>query len=196
MKVQNNASEILARKMKANRYWDNPRFVKATYGNLKGIQQSIDKQHQEALDEKKITDEVERQKALKQMQDSALVNFKDYEEDSQIIHQKMNENPRESILDLTSRISFIDSKKMTDAHSEYIANELEDSFMQNQGVSMADYQNAFVEQLQNQKEIREEEATKAKTFPPAEETDTVNVEKIDETNALIHVGVKAPKSKK
>ncbi|MBE6450242.1 MAG: hypothetical protein E7013_06135 [Alphaproteobacteria bacterium] len=194
--TKHDAKEILAKRMEANRYWDNPRFVKATYGSLKGMQQSIDKKHQEALDEQKITDEAERQKALKQMQDGALVNFKDYEEESQIIHQKMNENPRESILDLTSRISYIDSSKMTDSHSEYITNKLEDNFMQNQGVSMGDYQKAFVEQLQNQKEVREKEASKAKTFPPAEDAATLKVEKVDEANALIHVGVKAPQSKK
>ena len=188
--------QLLAKKMKATRHWDNPRFVKATYGNLKGMQESIDRQHQDALDEKKITDETERQKALKEMQESALVNFNDYTEESQVIHQKMNENPRESILDLTSRISYIDSKKMTDAHSEYVANKLEDNFMEHQGVSMADYQAAFVEQIKNQQETREEDALKANTFPPLNEQEALRVEKLDETKALIHVGVKAPQSKR
>ena len=192
----NDSRKLLAKRMKANRHWDNPRFVKAIYGSLKGMQQSIDKEHQEALDEKKITDEAERQEALKQMQDRTLVNFKDYEEDSQVIHQKINENPRESILDLTSRISFIDSSKMTETRSEYVANKLEDNFAQSQGVSMDDYQKAFVDQLKNQQKIREDEASKAKTFPPKQGTETLKIEKVDEANALIHVGVKAPQSKK
>ena len=190
------ARDLLAKKIKKQRIWDNPRFSKKVYGSLKGMQNSIEKVQNEELEKKKLTFEDEKEKALEQMKTQAIVQFKDFAEEPDVIHQKMNENPRQRILDMTERLDYIEKDKLTNDFSDYIQDEMENQFTKRNAVTMDEYQEASRQQMQEAHKMRLAEEDKSESFPPLTVENSVNVEKIDEQNALLRVGVGAPVSKK
>lgn len=190
------ARDLLAKKIKKQRIWDNPRFSKKVYGSLKGMQNSIEKEQNKELEKKKLTSEEEKAKALEKMKTQAIVHFEDFTEEPEIIHQKMNEQPRERILDMTERLDYIEKDKLTSGFSDYIQDEMEQQFVKRNAVTMEEYQEASRQQMQEAHDMRLAEGNKADTFPPLTVDNPVNVEKIDEQNALLRIGVGAPVSKK
>ena len=190
------ANELLSKRIQKFRIWNNPRMVKRTYGRLKGMQESIEKEQNKELEKKEYASEDEKQKALEEIKKQALVHFEDYSEPAQTVHQKMNENPRENLVNMTKRLSYIDKERMTEDYSEYIQSEMQNQFLQRNGVTMDEYKKASAEQLLEEEKQRIAEEQKSDTFPPLSVKEKVDVEKIDEQNALLVIGVGAPKSKK
>ena len=188
------ANALLAQKIKKQRIWDNPRFSKKIYGSLKGMQESIEKVQNEELEKNKYSSEDEKKKALDEIQSQAIIHFDDFEEKPEKIHQKLNENPRDAILDMTERLTYIDKDKMTSERSEHIKQELQENFLQDYGVTMEEYKEASLKQVDEGLKQRKEES-KSDTFPPLSVNVPLNVEKIDEQNALLHLSVKSPVSK-
>ena len=148
----------------------------------------------EELEKNKYSSEDEKKKALDEIQSQAIIHFDDFEEKPEKIHQKLNENPRDAILDMTERLTYIDKDKMTSERSEHIKQELQENFLQDYGVTMEEYKEASLKQVDEGLKQRKEE-TKSDTFPPLSVNVPLNVEKIDEQNALLHLSVKSPVSK-
>ena len=190
------ATALLAEKIKKQRMWDNPRFSKKIYGNLKGMQDSIEKAQNKELEKKEFASEEEKAKALEKMKTQAIVHFEDFSESPEQVHQKMNENPRNAVIDMTKRLDYIEQDKLTDDFSNYVQDEMQNQFIQRNGVTMDEYQNASRQQMQEAYEQRLAEKDKSDTFPPLTNDSQVKVEKVDEQNALLHISVGAPVSKK
>ena len=174
---------------------DNPRFAKMGYARLKGMQKSIEKVQQKKIDKTVYTNESEKEKALKELENQALVQFDDYQDKPADLQKKINENPRESMFDMTSRLSYYgDRNEPSEEQSAAIQKKLEKDFQDDNGISMEEYEKAFEEQLMLEQQLSKEE--KSETFPVLKNDKEVEIEKVDEQNALIHVSVGAPRSKK
>ena len=190
------ARALLAEKIKKQRMWDNPRFSKKIYGSLKGRQNSIEKEQYKELEKKEYASEEEKKAALEEIKSRAMVKFTDFEETPDALHSRLNEKPREAVLDMTERLDYLGKEKMTSAFTDYVQDEIHKQFVQRNGMTMDEYQNAMRQQLEADREKRLAEADKSDNFPPLMTDNTVNVEKLDDQNALLHVGVGAPVSKK
>lgn len=190
------ARALLAKRIKKQRIWDNPRFTKDLYGSLKGMQNSIEKAQNEELEKKEYASQEDKEKALEKIKSQAIVRFDDFNETPDVIHQKMNENPRAQVLEMSERLDYIKKDKMTSGFSNHIQDEIKTQFLQRNGVTMDEYQNATQQQMLNEYEQRLAEKDKVDSFPPLSIDNQVSIEKIDEQNALLVVGVKAPVSKK
>ena len=188
--------KLMAEVTSNTKLWDNPRFVKIYYGQMKGMQQAIDRIHQNDLDQSSYSTEEEKEKAKKDLQEQALIHFEDYQDKPEDLHKKINKNPRESLLNMNSRISFIDEKNMTKERSKAVEEGLNQRFYETEGMTIDEYNEARKEQLEQEAKQRLKEDKKAQSFPILKTDKEVNIEKVDEQNALLKVSVGAPKSKK
>lgn len=186
-------SAILAKTVKNIPLLEDPRMVKKSYGRLKGMQKAIEDVQQKRLKEKSYSNEKAKEEALKEMQDKALIRFEDYQEKPEDMKNKINQNPRETFLDMTGRIKYPTEEQMSTERSELIQKKVEGEFQDKHGMTMEEYKDAFAEQMEVAAEQQEE---KSDTFPVLKTDKEVKVEKVDEQNALLHVSVGAPKSKK
>ncbi len=185
---------ILAKTTKNTWLWDNPRYAKIAYGRLAGMQQAIEAEQQKELEKTTYATEKEKQEALKQMQSQAVVHFEDSEPDEKKRREALNKNPRAGVLDMAGNVSFLDEQKATPEFTDYARGQMEKDFYQENGLTIEEYNEAFIAQVEEQVEKRRKEDEKSDTFPPKDEKNFVTVEKVDEQNALIQRGVGAPKS--
>ncbi|MBP5535059.1 MAG: hypothetical protein J6Y03_06130 [Alphaproteobacteria bacterium] len=189
--------EQLAKTTKHISILDNPRFAKMNYARLNGIQKSVEKVQQKKIKEAAYTKESEKEQALEELENQALVQFDDYKEKPEDLQKKINENPRESIFDMTSRLSYYSERnEPSEEHSKKLQEKMEQRFQDRNGISMDEYMDAFKEQTKLEQHQRVEEDEKAETFPVLNTDKNVEIEKVDEQNALLHVSVGAPRSKK
>ena len=194
---QTDAAELLAKKTKNLSVMDNPRFAKKTYSRLKGRQEAIEQLQQKKLEEGSYPNEKAKEEALKGLEDKALVRFNDYQEEQEEVKNKINEDPRKGILDMASRVS--QSEKIDEEsveRSRAAQQKLNQKFQEEKGIAPDEYMNAYMEQVKAEAQQNEEEKQKAEQFPILNTEKDVKVEKIDEQNALLHVSVGAPRSKK
>lgn len=194
---QMDAGEMLAKTTKNISIFDNPRYVKRAYGSLKGRQQAMEQLQQKKLEKSSYPNEKAKKEALKDLEDKALVRFNDYDEETEDVKKKLSDNPRESMLNMASRISYpqeVDEETID--RSRKATEKWKQQFIENNGITPDEYMNAYNEQVKLEMEQREEEKNKADKFPILNTEKDVKVEKVDEQNALLHVSVGAPKSKK
>lgn len=186
---------IMARTVEKIPLLENPRIVKKGYGRLKGMQKAIEDVQQKRLKEGSYPNEQAKEQALKEMQDKALIRFEDeYQDKQNDLKNKINQNPRESFLKMAGNVKYPNEEQMTTERSELIQKKVESEFQDTHGITMDEYKDAFTEQMKIEAEQQEEE--KSDVFPVLKTDKKVEVEKVDEQNALLHVSVGAPKSKK
>ena len=195
-KTDFNQSELLAKVTSKTDLWDNPRFVKIYYGQMKGMQQAIDRVQQAELDKLSYPSEEAKRKAKEELQRQTLMRFEDYSDKPEELNNKINQDPRKSLLDMASRISFIDEDLMTTERSKAINKGLQQNFYNSEGLTVEEYMDAVEQQTEFELQQRLSEDEKAQNFPVLKTDKKVNVEKVDDQNALLRVSVGAPKSKK
>ena len=86
--------------------------AKVLYASLKQHQQAIDAQHKRVLDKQKYNSKADRDKAVQELKENALVNFGDFNEDAKEVNKRLNNNPMQGIEDLSNGIEFIANDKI------------------------------------------------------------------------------------
>ena len=194
---QVDAGEMLAKTTKNLSVLDNPRFAKKAYAGLKGRQKAIEQLQQKKLEESSYPNEKAKEEALKELEDKALVHFEDYQEEQEDVKKKINEDPRKGVLDMASRISTSDKvDEESVERSKASQQKLREKFQEEKGMAPEEYMNAYMEQVKTELQQNSEEEEKAESFPILNTEKNVEVEKLDEQSALLHVSVGAPRSKK
>ena len=131
--------------------------AKTLYASLKQQQQAIDAQHKRVLDKQKYNSQADRDKAMQELKENALVNFGDFKEDVQTVNKSLNNDPMQGIEDLSNGIDFIATDKIANKdRQKQLSSDIQAVFQyENDNMTVDEYMAQYNKELiENNKAIR------------------------------------------
>ncbi len=148
--------------------------AKTLYASLKQHQQAIDAQHKRVLDKQKYNSQADRDKAMQELKENALVNFGDFKDDAQTVNKSLNNDPMQGIEDLSNGIDFIATDKIANKdRQKQLSSDIQAVFQyENDNMTVDEYMAQYNKELiENNKAIRARQSAEQ-----AEELKNVKIE--------------------